>query len=134
MENALLIPPEPPLSGRAKGKKIQKENTGKNTKQQDKNWSKTQIVKKMPRWLNQLEDLNQKLGREQINCDKVHAREQEKREKDRKKELKNFHMLYVAKLKLQERKYKNTMYHKWRKWSYKRGNTWRKWKMNENTT
>ena len=66
-------------------------------------------MQKMARWLNQLEELNWKLIGEQIDRNKVHARELEKREKDRKKELSNFHKLYVAKMKLQERKYVEEM-------------------------
>lgn len=105
MENALPIPLEPPPSGQAKGKKRWKERIGTRTNQ----WDDTQIVQKMARRLNQLEELNQKLIGEQIDCDKVHVRELEKREKDRKKVLSNFHRLYSAKMKRQERKYAEEM-------------------------
>ena len=41
----------------------------------------------------------------QIDRDEAHAKELEKRKKDRKKELSNFHKIYAEKMKRQEQKY-----------------------------
>lgn len=65
MENTLLIPPEPPPSGRAKGQKRWNERTRTRTNQWDNTHQR----------LNQLEELIKKLIGVQIDRDEVHAKE-----------------------------------------------------------
>ena len=47
--------------------------------------------------LNQLGEIIKKLIGGQIDCNAAHAKELEKRKKDRKKELSNFHRIYAEK-------------------------------------
>ena len=55
--------------------------------------------------MKRLEELIQKLTSDQIDSNEVHAKELETHEKERKKELSNFHRIYAEKMERQERKY-----------------------------
>ena len=48
-------------------------------------------MQKMAWWLKQLEELNKKLTIDEMDQDKAHKKELDKRDKDREKELSNFH-------------------------------------------
>ena len=59
----------------------------------------------MAQQLKQLEELNKKLTGDQMDRNEAHAKELDKCEKERKKELSNFHRIYAEKMKRQAQKY-----------------------------